>query len=365
MNPLRALHQEGQSLWLDFISRSLLTSGQLQRLIDDDGLRGMTSNPSIFQKSISGSDDYDTSLRAFMAANPNAGAEEAYEHLAIEDIRTATDILRPLYDSSSGGDGYVSLEVSPHLAADTAGTIAAANRLWNAVDRPNLMIKVPATPEGIPAIETLIGQGINVNVTLMFSMAHYDAVSAAYMKGIAKCAAPTGVASVASFFVSRVDTLVDKQLEAIDTPEALALRGKVAVANSQRVYHRFRDLFHGEAFAAQRARGASVQRPLWGSTSTKNPAYSDILYVEMLIGPDTVNTVPMETIDAFRDHGAAAPTLMGAREEAEQAYRAVEAVGIDMTAVTEQLQREGVDAFAQAYDQLLAALEEKRRAVAV
>ncbi len=363
MNPLQQLHQHGQSVWLDYISRELLTGGGLRRLIEDDGLRGMTSNPSIFQKAITTGKAYDEAVRRFVGANPKADSEAIYEALAIEDIRMAADQLRPVYDASGGADGFVSLELSPRLARDTGRSIEQGRRLWKAVGRPNLMLKVPSTPEGIPVVATLLAEGININITLMFSMAHYDAVASAYLQGVARAADPSSVASVASFFGSRVDTLGDKQLDPIGSPAALALRGRVAVANSKRVYHRFREIFHGEAFAALRRRGARVQRPLWGSTSTKNPAYSDVLYVEELIGPDTVNTLPTETVDAFRDHGRPRDSLLSGIEEANAVFASLEALGVDMHAATERLQVEGVDAFAKAYEQLLAALDEKARAV--
>ncbi|HEU4342706.1 MAG TPA: transaldolase, partial [Candidatus Binatia bacterium] len=303
MNPLKELQAQGQSIWLDTISRSLLRSGELKRLVEEDGLRGVTSNPTIFEKAIGGSADYDDALREILKKDLQTPVGQLYEPLAIADIQTAADVLRPVYEETGGADGYVSFEVSPHLARDTPGTIAEAKRLKAAVDRPNVMIKVPATPQGIPAIEELIAGGVNVNVTLMFSMRHYEAVAQAYIKGLERCAEPGQVASVASFFVSRVDTMVDRALESLGTPEARYLLGKIAIANSKIVYQRFREIFHGEGFVALRQRGARVQRPLWASTGTKNPAYSDILYVENLIGADTVNTLPFETLSAFRDHG--------------------------------------------------------------
>ncbi|MSQ27264.1 MAG: transaldolase [Dehalococcoidia bacterium] len=363
MNPLQQLHQHGQSVWLDYISRELLTGGGLRRLIEEDGLRGMTSNPSIFQKAITTGSAYDDAVRRFLGANPRADSEAVYEELAVEDIRMAADQLRPVYDGSGGADGFVSLELSPRLARATGSSIEQGRRLWKTVDRPNLMLKVPATAEGIPVVETLLSEGININITLMFSMAHYEAVANAYLRGVARSTDPAGIASVASFFVSRVDTLVDKQLDAIGSPVALALRGKVAVANSKRVYHRFREIFDGEAFVPLRNRGARVQRPLWGSTSTKNPVYSDVLYVEELIGPDTVNTLPTETVDAFRNHGRLTDALLSGIEEANAVFASLDSLGVDMHAATEQLQVEGVDAFAKAYDQLLGALEEKARSV--
>jgi transaldolase/glucose-6-phosphate isomerase len=364
MNPLKQLAEQGQSIWLDFIRRNLIRSGELKRLVEEDGIRGVTSNPTIFDKAISGSTDYDAALRALLAADPQAPVGSLYEPLAIEDIQMAADVLRPVYDETHGDDGYVSLEVSPHLAHDTERTIKEAKRLRAAVNRPNLMVKVPATPAGIPAIEQLIADGVNINVTLMFSMDHYEAVARAYVKGLERCTNPGQVASVASFFVSRVDTMVDKALEASGNPEAQALAGKIAIANSKIVYRRFQEIFHGEGFASLRQRGARVQRPLWASTSTKNPAYSDILYVENLIGPETVNTMPPETIDAFRDHGKIpGATVKQNLEEADTTLARLSSFGIDFNAITEKLQQDGVAAFAASFDQLMAGLEKKRQAM--
>ena len=351
MNPLLELKRLGQSVWLDYIHRSLITSGELQRLINEDGVCGVTSNPTIFQKAITGGEDYDAALHAMLSTEPRTPPSAIYETLAIEDIQMAADTLRPVYEETDGADGFVSLEVSPHLAHNTAETIAEARRLWQAVHRPNLMIKVPATPAGIPAIEALIAEGININVTLIFSLAHYEAVAYAYIRGLSRCAAPHRVASVASFFVSRVDTAVDRLLEAIGTPEALALRGKIAIANAKAAYRRFQEIFYGEAFEAWRARGVRVQRPLWASTSTKNPAYSDVLYVEELIGPDTVNTLPPTTLEAFRDHGRVrGATLKEDPAGADRALAQLAELDIDLNAVTERLQEDGVAAFAASFD---------------
>jgi transaldolase/glucose-6-phosphate isomerase len=362
MNPLKQLSEQGQSIWLDYIRRNLITSGGLKRLVEEDGIRGVTSNPTIFDKAISGSTDYDDALGVLLAADQHAPAGKLYEPLAIEDIQMAADVLRPVYEATRGDDGYVSLEVSPHLAHDSAATINEAKRLRAAVDRPNLMIKVPATPAGIPAIEELIASGVNVNVTLMFSIDHYEAVARAYLKGLERTDDPSGVASVASFFVSRVDTMVDKALESAGTPEAEGLFGKIAIANSKVVYRRFLEIFHGEGFAALRQRGARVQRPLWASTGTKNPAYSDVLYVENLIGPETVNTLPPDTIDAFRDHGKVpGATIKEGLAEAEAALARLSSVGVDLGAITEKLQQDGVASFAASFDQLMAALEKKRQ----
>ena len=362
MQHLKEIQKYGQSIWLDYIRRDLITSGELKRLVDE-GLLGMTSNPTIFHKAIAQSSDYDDSLRAILKSDPSADTKTLYEHLAIQDIQMTADILRPTYDATDGVDGVVSLEVSPHLAYDTPGTINEARYLWQTVNRPNLLIKVPSTPQGIPAIETLISEGININITLMFSLQHYGAVSHAYIRGIERNPAPQRVTSVASFFVSRVDTYVDRELEKIGTAEALALRGKAAVANTKLTYHRFREVFYGEEFAVQRQRGASIQRPLWGSTSTKNPAYPDLLYVEELIGPDTVNTIPPETLDTFRDHGQIRPTLQEGIEDARQILADLTGVGVNLDAITEQLQEDGVKAFADSFDQLLNALEEKRKVI--
>jgi transaldolase / glucose-6-phosphate isomerase len=363
VNPLRDLGSLGQSVWLDFISRSVLRTGELRRLVDEDGVSGVTSNPTIFQKAMAAGTDYDDQLRRRLAADPAIDTAGLFEAAALDDIRDAAAVLRPVFDRTDGGDGFVSFEVPPSLAHDTAGTVAAARRLWNTLSLPNVMIKVPATAAGMPAIEELIANGVNINVTLMFSMDHYVRVAQAYIHGLERCARPARVASVASFFVSRVDTVVDTLLERIGTPEALALRGRIAVANSQAVYQRFREIFHGAPFAGLRARGCRVQRPLWASTGTKNPAYRDVLYVEELIGPDTVNTMPPETIVAFRDHGRPRPAVDENPGAARDALRHLAALGIDLDAITATLQSDGVVAFAKSYDELIAALDGKRRAL--
>ena len=367
MNPLKELLQHGQSIWLDSISRDLVKSGELRRLVTEEGLRGLTSNPTIFEQAIGQGKEYDDALRQLLRNNERQTEKALFEALAVEDIRMAADELRPVYDDTGGGDGYASLEVSPHLARDTQGSISEARRLWRAVQRPNLMIKIPSTPEGIPAIEQLISEGVNVNVTLMFSLHHYEAVARAYIAGLGRWAAssPGGAkeawpCSVASFFVSRVDVMVDPMLEKIGAPEGLALQGKIATANAKLAYRRFREIFYGEPFAALRRKGARVQRPLWGSTGTKNPKYSDVLYVEELIGPDTVNTVPPKTLAAFRDHGRVRDTLQEDIEQARLQIAQLGNLGIDLNAVTEQLQNDGVDAFSASYDKLLATLKTKR-----
>ena len=355
MKPILALQEQGQSIWLDYISRSLLASGELKRLIDD-GVTGVTSNPSIFQKSICETHDYDDIVQeARKTTTPDIPG--LYEKMAVDDIQKACDVLRPVYDSTKGVDGFVSFEVSPNLAYDTAGTISEARRLWKLVNRPNLMIKVPAAREGIPAVETLTAEGINVNATLIFNLSHYEAVARAYIRGLEKNSDPSKVSSVASFFVSRIDTAVDKLLEKDGRPEALALRGKIAVDCAKMVHRLFSRIFYGDTFASLRSRGAHVQRIVWGSTGTKNPKYSDILYVEEIVGPDTINTVPMSTLKAFIDHGKARRSLLENVEQAEKEIASLKNYGIDLDAVTEQLQKEGVQSFIQAFDQLLDSLK--------
>jgi transaldolase/glucose-6-phosphate isomerase len=376
MTKLHQLATLGQSIWYDNIRRALLDHGDLQALVEA-GVTGVTSNPSIFQKAIAGSADYDEALDDL--ATPNRSVDEIYETLVVEDIQRAADILRPVYEQTAGVDGYVSLEVSPALAHDTKRTIAQARRLFDTLDRPNVMIKVPATPAGIPAIETLIGEGINVNVTLMFSLDHYDAVAGAYIAGLEKLAASVGdpstgsvkhpersertgrglssVASVASFFVSRVDTATDRALEALGNQDLL---GRIGIANAKVAYARFQATFSGQRWATLAAQGARVQRPLWASTGTKNPLYSDTLYVDALIGPDTVNTVPPATLSAFADHGIVAPTLGQGIAEAHEQLAQLAELGIDLSAITQRLQAEGVTSFADAFESLLASIAEKR-----
>jgi transaldolase / glucose-6-phosphate isomerase len=363
MNPLRELETHGQSVWLDYIRRSLITRGELARLIEEDGLRGVTVNPTILEKAIAGSSDYDDAIRRWMGAETRQDAGTLYETLAIEDVQMAADILRPVFDDTEGADGFVSLEVSPRLAHDSAGTVAEARRFWHAIGRPNTMIKVPATPEGPAAIEALTAEGVNVNVTLIFSLAHYEAVAQAFIRGLARYPNPSRIASVASFFVSRVDTAVDRALEAIGTAEARALRGRIAIAQCKIAYRRFREVFHGEPFAALRRRGARPQRLLWASTGTKDPSYSDVLYIEELIGPETVTTVPPATLDAFRSHGKVREALTEGVPEAQAALSRLPRLSVDLGAITEQLLVDGVAAFVASLDHVRIALEEKRRAV--
>jgi transaldolase len=363
MNPLLALNQRDQFVWLDHISRSLITGGVLHRLIKEDGLGGVTSNPTIFDKAIAGSTDYDAGLHRLLDAAGNIGDRALVERLIVEDIQLAADVLRPVYDHSDGANGFVSLEVSPDSAHDTAATIAEARHLWLVVARPNVMIKVPATQEGIPAVEALTAEGVNVNITLMFSLEHYEAVAKAYLRGIQRHPEPHRVTSVASVFVSRLDVVADRLLEKIGSPEALSLRGRIAIANAKRVYRRFRELFDGEPFAALKRRGARVQRPLWASTGTKNASYSDVLYMEALIGPETITTVPPATLDAFRDHGRVRVTLGTEDQEAEAVLATAAALGLDVHAITEQLLADGIKAFASSFDELVATLGVKRRQI--
>lgn len=365
MNPLAELRSQGQSIWLDYISRALIADGGLRSMIEKDGLSGVTSNPTIFEKAIDAGTDYDGRLRELIERNPEASAGELYDQIVIDDVRRAADLLRPRHEESGGSDGFVSLEPPPQTTRDTGAILAEARRLWRDVGRPNLMIKVVGTAEGVDAVETLISEGINVNITLMFSMRHYEAVAAAYLRGLERCARPEKVASVASFFVSRVDTQIDKALEAKGSSEALALRGRIAIANARLVYRRFQEIFHGAAFEALRRKGARGQRPLWASTSTKNPQYRDVLYVEELIGPETVNTLPLATLEAFRDHGRVrGATVVEGWAEAEQDLRKLAELGIDLDAVAERLQVDGVKSFAESYNKVMTALDKKREAFA-
>jgi transaldolase len=352
-NPLRRLRALGQSIWCDYVRRGMIASGELARLMAEDAVTGLTSNPSIFEKAIGESTDYDAGIAAATAAS----AAEVYDALTVADIADAADVLRPVYEASGGGDGFVSIEVSPELADDSEGTIAEATRLWQRLSRPNVMIKVPATPAGCRAFRRLVAAGVNVNVTLMFSLRHYDAVAEAYLSGLEERAAQgqplSRPASVASFFVSRVDSKVDPRL-----PQDL--RGQVAVANARAAYARFRRVFSGPRWEALARRGARVQRPLWASTSTKNPAYSDVHYVDELAGPDTVNTMPPQTLAAYRDHGR--PEVRIDRPY-QGVLDALPGLGIDLVAVGEELQREGVAAFAEAHRKVLASIAGKRAAL--
>ena len=373
-NPLRTLNEFGQSVWLDFVSRELLKTGQLTQLIADDGLRGVTSNPSIFEKAIGHGDDYDE-LIAAAQQNGDLDPGALFEELAVRDIQEGADALRPVYHQTQGRDGFISLEVSPYLAMKTHETIEEARRLWREVGRENLMVKVPGTKAGLPAIRTLIGEGININVTLLFSQQVYAEVAEAYISGLEALAKKGGdphkVASVASFFVSRIDTLVDEALDkriaaAADPAEKARLerlKGKVAIANAKLAYQHYKKIYSDERWQRLAQQGAQTQRLLWASTGTKNKAYSDVLYVDELIGPDTVNTMPPATMDAYRDHGHPRPSLEEDVEAAQAVMDALPAAGVSIEAVTEKLVEDGVRQFADAADQLYAAVQKKRRTV--
>ncbi|WP_022719600.1 bifunctional transaldolase/phosoglucose isomerase [Rhodopseudomonas sp. B29] len=374
MNPVKSLEPHGQAIWLDFLARGFIAKGDLKKLIDSDGVKGVTSNPSIFEKAIGSSDEYDGAIgEALKKGDRSVG--ELYEQLAVEDIQHAADVLRPVYDRLKGHDGFVSLEVSPYLALDTKGTVAEAQRLWKAVGRENLMVKVPATRECVPAIQQLIAQGISINVTLLFSQAVYRQVAEAYIAGLEAYVAgggdPSHVASVASFFVSRIDSAVDKELDdkiakANDPSEKARLeklKGKIAIANAKMAYQDYKKLFAGERWDKLKAKGAKPQRLLWASTGTKNKAYSDVLYVEELIGPDTVNTVPPATLDAFRDHGKPRDSLEENLDDARAALEGLQKAGISLDKITDQLVVEGVKLFADAFDKLLGAVAYKRNVV--
>ena len=360
MNPLVQLSRLGQSVWLDFITRDLLRSGELSRLIVEDGLRGMTTNPTIFEKAIAGSTLYDADIRRLAAAGNNPG--RVVEALAVADVRTACDAFRPLYESTEGRDGFVSIEVSPELAYDTEGTVVDARRLWQTADRPNLMVKIPGTKEGLPAIERCLSEGLNVNVTLLFALERYAEVREAYLAAL-EARVQRGlpidrIASVASFFVSRVDGRVDKQI-AQKGPDVKALAGTIAIANAQVAYADFTQTFFGDRWDALAKRGARVQRPLWASTSTKDPSYSDVYYVEALIAPDTVNTIPPETLAAYRDHGEPKVRIPQAIPAARERLAKLAAAGINLVQDTAFLEKDGVEKFSASWAALLKVVESK------
>jgi transaldolase len=369
MNPLKRLREFGQSVWLDFIDRAFLDGGQLERQIRDDGISGMTSNPTIFEKALAEGTEYDNQIRA---AAGTLTAQELFEAIATTDVRDACDIFRATYDRTAGGDGYVSIEVSPSAANDAETTIAEAHRLWKAIDRPNVMIKVPGTLEGAKAVHRLIGDGVNVNITLLFAIEAHERVIDAYLAGLEdrdREGRPVSeLASVASFFVSRVDTEVDRRLDAIiptlsgaDRARAEQLHGKAAIANAKLAYQLFRRQFATSRWTALRGRGARVQRPLWASTSTKNPKYRDVMYVEQLIGADTVNTMPPATVEAFREHGVVACTVDVDLDEAERVVADLERLGISLRDVTDKLLVDGLASFQKSYDAVIAGLEAKSR----
>ncbi len=373
INPLLQLKAQGQSVWLDDIDRGQLRSGLFQQLIDEDGITGATGNPTIFEQSISNDTTYDEQMQQLFTEGKNA--QEIYEALAMTDVKMVADLLRPTYDRTGGQDGFVSIEVSPYLAHDTAGTLDEVRRFWHTIDRPNLMVKIPSTPAGVPAIHQALAAGININITLIFSIANYRQVVEAYLGALEERLARgeniSHIASVASFFVSRVDVLVDKLLEdkikaisdSAEQQKLKALQGKIAIANARLVYQEFKRLFGGPRFEALKQRGARVQRPLWASTSTKNPAYRDVLYAEELIGPDTVDTMTLTTIEHFRDHGRVRPSVEDQLPEAQAELAALENVGISYEQVTRQLQDEGVQKFADSFNKLFACIEDKRKVI--
>ena len=372
-NPLQELQKLGQSVWYDNIDRAQLQSGQYQQILTEDGIVGVTSNPSIFGKSISTGHAYDEQITQLL--NEGKDTSDVYEAVVIQDIRTVADMLRPVFERTEGQDGYVSLEVSPDLSHDTEGTLSEARRFWKMVDRPNLMIKIPATPEGIPAVKQAISEGMSINVTLIFSLDSYRAVADAYLTGLEERNGRgediSKIASVASFFVSRVDTLVDQLLEdkakvSSDTSEQQklkALEGKAAIANARLVYQEFKRIFHSPRFESLKQARANFQRPLWASTSTKNPAYRDVLYAEELVGPNTVDTMPLETIESFHDHGNAGVTIENDLQGAKDIFTSLEAVGIHYNQVTQQLLDEGLKKFADAFHQLFNDIKSKQQGI--
>lgn len=360
MNPLNEIRKQGQSIWLDLLDREIMDSGKLQSLIDDDDLRGLTSNPSIFEKAISGSSDYDKDIAKLAKKEDDNG--DIFFGIAIEDIQRAADIFKSVFDKTNGKDGFVSLEVSPHLARDTDGTIKQARELWKKVDRKNVMIKIPGTKEGLPAIRQCLSEGININVTLLFGLPRYREITEAYMSGLEdrlKNNEPIDkVASVASFFLSRIDVMVDPILKDKNADD---LVGEIAIASAKKAYQIYLDMIASDRYKKLEAKGAQPQRVLWASTSTKDPSFSDVLYVETLIGKDTINTLPMETIDAFRDHGNAAETVTKNMDKANKALEELKEKGIDLDDITQKLEDEGIEKFNKAYDQLLKSIDEQKR----
>lgn len=370
-NPLLKVSELGQAIWLDNLTRNMIHGGRLKRYMTEDGVTGVTSNPAIFNNAMTKGADYDEHIRR--SAEQGLTGVALFEALAIVDIQDACDLFRKVYEDSNGTDGFVSFEVSPHLANDTQGTVSEARRLWKAVNRPNVMIKIPGTPEGVPAVETCLAEGINVNITLLFSLDAYQAVMDAHLAALetrqAKGLPLATVASVASFFLSRIDSKVDARLDALraageHAEEAAALRGKTAVASARLAYQMWKETYSGERWETLAQAGGRVQKPLWASTSTKDEAYSDVKYVESLIGPQTVNTVPDQTLDAFRDHGRAAVTVEDDLPEQRQVLERLAAVGISLDEVTDELVAEGIKKFVEPFDALIQALEEKREAVA-
>jgi transaldolase/glucose-6-phosphate isomerase len=370
-NPLRVLNSLGQSVWFDYIRRRDLVSGHIKELIDNDGVSGITSNPTIFEKAISSGDDYDEAIRKLIETGQDTA--HIFEALEVEDIRTAADLFRPTYDSTEGRDGFVSIEVAPTLARDTKGTIAEARRLWSEVARPNILVKVPGTAEGLPAIEQLLGEGININITLLFAIERYEEVASAYIAALERLAREgkplNRIASVASFFVSRIDVMTDQQLDqklsaakSDDEKKRLGwLEGKTAIANAKLAYVKFKEISSSSRFQALAQKGARVQRMLWASTGTKNPHYSDTLYIDTLIGRDTINTMPVASLEAYRDHGKPALRIEEGLDESRKVMQELKAAGIDLAAITRKLEDQGVESFTKDYQKLLAALGQKRQ----
>ena len=365
-NPMAQTYELGQSLWLDYIQKSLL-DGDLQKMISEDRLMGLTSNPSIFEQAIAKSSEYDDCISKILAAEPDVSQLELFNQLAIPDIQAAADAFAATYEETDGVDGMVSLEVTPDLAHDAQGTIKMGTELHKRVNRPNLMIKVPGTSEGVKAFEALTGQGINVNVTLLFSVARYKEIAQAYIRGLEKLHADgksvARMASVASFFVSRVDVSVDEALDKEGSDAAKALKGKIAIANAKVAYGHFVNLFGSEQFNKLKTQGARPQRLLWASTGVKNPDYSDVMYIEELIGPDTVNTVPPKTMEAFKDHGVAKATLMNNLAQANKDISALSDLGISLSDITDKLEADGISSFAEAFERLTGVLADKRKTV--
>src|SRR5215470_16287874 len=375
-NPLKRLNELGQSVWYDYIRRDLYTTDKLSRLIQDDGLSGMTSNPTIFQKAIAETDLYDSEIRRF--AEKERAPARLFERLAVEDVSRAADVFRPVYDKARGNDRFVSIEVAPQLAHDTEGTVEEARRLWKECDRPNVMVKIPGTAEGVPAIRRCLAEGININITLLFSVARYREVMEAFLSAMEERVAGkkdvAKIRSVASFFVSRVDTNADKKLDAVAKntaasetvrSRARALRGKLAIANARLAYQAYEEVFGGGRFKALKAAGVATQRPLWASTSTKDPAYPELYYVEALIAPDTVDTMPPETFDAYRDHGDPNVRIHDDLSGARDAFKGLAEVSVDEKQIFRELEDEGVKKFSDSYDSLLTALEQKEKAMRV
>ncbi|MCW5914630.1 MAG: transaldolase [Chitinophagaceae bacterium] len=364
MNPLKQLHKLGQSIWLDFFDREVMDSGQLQKWIDEDDLAGITSNPSIFESAVASGSDYDGDIKKL--ADSGKTGEEIFFGFAVKDIQRAADILRPVYDAAKGNDGFVSLEVSPFLANDTEGTVAQALHLWKEVNRENVMIKIPGTKEGLEAIRQATAAGVNVNVTLLFGLDRYRAVTDAYLKGledrVARGESIDGIKSVASFFLSRIDVLLDPQLKAKGLTD---LAGKAAIASAKTAYQIYKEVFGSDRFKKLEEKGARKQKVLWASTGTKNPEYSDVLYVETLIGENTINTLPVKTIDAFRDHGIAKSTLEEGMDKVKAQLEELAANGIDLGKVSDELEKEGIEKFNVAFEKLLSAIKEKAGKVKV